>query len=473
MISEIKKKFKDCILNKCGYDENINKKIILAVSGGADSLSMLLLFTELIEKQRIVCAHFNHKIRKHDAERDAEFVKNTAELLGVEYISEEKNVPEIAKQNSMGLEEAARICRYEFLQKIASKYGENSLIAVAHNKGDRIETIIHNVSRGTSIDGLKGIEYRKGNIIRPLLDISRAEIESVCDYFNIKPMFDVTNNDNSYKRNKIRNVVIPFLHETFGEEIDDHILKLSDSAKADSLYLQKVTLQAYDECCGEEIVPFKRICIDFKKYFKLDSAIQNRLIRFVLGKVTDFNNYVVFPEYTGIYSDMILRVRSFASNQETGKFIEVGSGVICVLSYEKFYFTHKSLLENDNTNKNFKILVEEICAGECINLQNKDNGVEYFDAHKLEELYGKDFLEKITIKKYSTGNVYFYPFGMKGHKTLRKFLIDNKIGTFERNFVRYIAIEDDVLWIPQIRRSNIATIDKNTSRAIIIKYVSV
>ena len=82
-------------------------------------------------------------------------------------------------------------------------------------------------------------------------------------------------------------------------------------------------------------------------------------------------------------------------------------------------------------------------------------------------------LLKITIKKYSTGNVYFYPFGMKGHKTLRKFLIDNKIGTFERNFVRYIAIEDDVLWIPQIRRSNIATIDKNTSRAIIIKYVSV
>lgn len=473
MISEIKKKFKECIFNKCGYNENINKKIILAVSGGADSLSMLLLFSELIDRKRIVCAHFNHKIRKDDAERDAEFVEKTAELLGIEYIYEEKNVPDIAKKHSMGLEEAARMCRYEFLQKIASKNGENSLIAVAHNKGDRIETIIHNVSRGTSIDGLKGIEYRKGNIIRPLLDISRKEIENVCEYFNIKPMFDVTNNDNSYKRNKIRNVVIPFLHETFGKEIDEHILKLSDSAKTDSLYLQKVTLQAYDECCGEESVPFKRICVDVEKYCKLDCAIQNRLIRMALGKVKNSNNNVVFPEYTGIYSDMILRVRTFVGNQETGKYIEVGSGVICVLSYEKFYFTHDSLLENDNSNEKYQLLIEEIDVNDCVNLKEKDKKVEYFDALKLEEQYGKDFFERITVNKYGTGNINFCPFGMKGHKTLRKFLIDNKIGTFERDFVRYVAIDDDVLWIPGIRRSNIATIDKNTSRAIIIKYVSV
>ena len=104
-------------------------------------------------------------------------------------------------------------------------------------------------------------------------------------------------------------------------------------------------------------------------------------------------------------------------------------------------------------------------------MQNKDNGVEYFDAHKLEELYGKDFFEKITIKKYSTGNVYFYPFGMKGHKSLRKFLIDSKIGTFERAFAELIMIDEDILWIPGIRRSNIAPIDKNTSRVIIIRYI--
>jgi tRNA(Ile)-lysidine synthase len=76
------------------------------------------------------------------------------------------------------------------------------------------------------------------------------------------------------------------------------------------------------------------------------------------------------------------------------------------------------------------------------------------------------------MNKYSKGDVLFSPFGMKGHKTLRKFLIDNKIGTFERTFVEYVSIGDDILWIPGLRRSNIAPIDKNTSRVIIIKYVS-
>ena len=160
MYEEIYQKFQKCALEKCNLN-SYKGKIIAAVSGGADSVGMLLLLKELFGKDRIICAHFNHKIRIGDSDEDASFVEHLSASLGIEFLYEEANVPFFAEKNHLGLEEAARILRYGFLRRIA---GDN-YIAVAHNKGDKIETIFHNISRGTSIDGLKGIEYEKNNII--------------------------------------------------------------------------------------------------------------------------------------------------------------------------------------------------------------------------------------------------------------------------------------------------------------------
>ena len=468
MDSCIIEKFKNCLFNKCNIDINSSDKIILAVSGGADSVCMLILFSELFDSKRLVCAHFNHKIRLNDAESDAKFTKLLSDSLNVKFEYSEENIPDYAKVNGFGLEEAARICRYRFLKNLAKKYGENTLISVAHNKNDRVETILHNISRGSSIDGLKGIEYRKGNIIRPLLDLSRIEIEEICKSKNIKPVYDITNSDNNYKRNKIRNVILPFLNSAFGDDFTEHIIKLSDSAVADSNYLSKKTCEAYVKCCKEESHPFDKIILDKNLFFQLDESIRNRLLRLILSKVCDINKKNIFPEYTGIYSDMILRVNSFLSNCDAGKYTEIGSGVVCVSSYGNCYFTHKSFFDVNYIKGRIDIETKSVDAFV------KDRNVlsEVFDFDKLEKVYGKDFLSDIKVNKYSKGDVLFSPFGMKGHKTLRKFLIDNKIGTFERAFVEYVSIGADILWIPGIRRSNIAPIDKNTSRVIIIKYVS-
>lgn len=467
MNSYITEKFKNCLFNKCKIDINSNNKIILAVSGGADSVCMLILFSELFDRNRLICAHFNHKIRFDDADNDAAFTKKIADSLNIKFEYSEKNVPDFAKDNGYGLEEAARICRYDFLKNLAKSYGEDTMISVAHNKSDRVETILHNISRGSSIDGLKGIEYKKGNIIRPILDLSRDEIEEICKSRNIKPVYDITNSDNSYKRNKIRNVIMPFLNSAFDNDFGDHIIKLSDSAIVDSNFLNKLTLDAFRCCCKEEIYPFTKITLDKKLFFDLDESLRNRLLRLIISKVRDIDNIIIFPEYTGIYSDMILRVNSFLNNSDVGKYTEIGSGVICVTSYGNCYFTHKSIL-NSKFNKG-KIIVEE----KSVDFIKKDNKfIEFFDYNKLEEMYGSNFLSEIKLINYDKGDALFSPFGMKGHKTLRKFLIDNKIGTFERAFVEYVSIGDDILWIPGIRRSNIAPIDKNTSRVIIIKYVS-
>lgn len=471
MISDIKKIFKDCIINKCLVNEKQNFKIIAAVSGGADSVCMLLLLKDLFGAEKIICAHFNHKIRGEEADHDELFTRDLAEKIGVQFKSAEADVPSYAKSEGIGLEAAARKLRYDFLNLTAKQFDGEVFIAVAHNKSDKVETIIHNISRGTSIDGLKGIEYKRNNIIRPLLDLSRNEIEFVCNYFNVKPVFDATNADNKYKRNLIRNDVIPYLTNAFGNDFSDHILKLSESASADSLFLHKVTLEAFEKCCSIENKPFPKIVINRNCFMGLDKAIQNRLIRFVLSRVRDDCKNFVFPEYTGIYSDMILRVCYFVNGNNSGKFIEIGSGVYCVSAYSNFYFSHKSVMTPKSTLDS-KVEISEVARTDFMLDIHEFSTTEYFDGDELEKLFGSDFVDRIKIIRGDIGDFSFYPFGMSGHKPVRKFLIDSKIGTFERAFVEFVVVDNCILWIPEVRRSNVAPIDKNTTRVIIVKYIS-
>ena len=467
MYEEIYQKFQKCALEKCNLN-SYKGKIIAAVSGGADSVGMLLLLKELFGKDRIICAHFNHKIRIGDSDEDASFVEHLSASLGIEFLYEEANVPFFAEKNHLGLEEAARILRYGFLRRIA---GDN-YIAVAHNKGDKIETIFHNISRGTSIDGLKGIEYEKNNIVRPILDLSKDEINQVCEHFNIKPVFDKTNSDNSYTRNKIRNKILPFLKNELNDSFEDHILQLSNAATVDNSFLEKYTKKVFDEVCVVTNQPFFKIELNYSKYSDLDVAIKRRLIRLILSQIINSDKKAVFPEYTGIYSDMILRVENALEIKETGKITEVSAGVICVTDYNGSYFTHKDIINSFDKIKD-KILVRELSTDEVINLDfyNKPLNIEYFDVAKMESLYGEDFLDKIKITGWSSDDVIF-PIGMEKSKKIRDILINSKIGRFERQFVKLVTIDKDVLWIPKIKRSNIAPIDKNSTRVIIVEYVS-
>ena len=169
---------------------------------------------------------------------------------------------------------------------------------------------------------------------------------------------------------------------------------------------------------------------------------------------------------------MILRVENALEIKETGKITEVSAGVICVTDYNGSYFTHKDIINSFDKIKD-KILIRELSIDEVINLDfyNKPLNIEYFDMAKMESLYGAAFLDKIKITGWSSDDVIF-PIGMEKSKKIRDILINSKIGRFERQFVKLVTIDKDVLWIPKIKRSNIAPIDKNSTRVIIIEYVS-
>ena len=154
-------------------------RIVLGVSGGADSISLFFVMVGLCKKYNIdiVVVHVNHGIRGEDAKRDEEYVQRLCERHGVPFECVRVNIRELAKQEKMSEEEAGRKVRYEAFANVAKKYGCNK-IAVAHNQNDVSETVLLNMFRGSGLKGLVGIEPVRGNVIRPLLCVKRSEIET-------------------------------------------------------------------------------------------------------------------------------------------------------------------------------------------------------------------------------------------------------------------------------------------------------
>lgn len=479
MYQDIFRKFLDTSYNKCNIYSDPPTGIVAAVSGGSDSVCLLMLLCEYIGKENIICAHFNHRLREGEADRDEDFTRNLAMSVGVRFVCGSADVRSYSLKNGLGTEEGARKLRYEFLHNIAHEAGD-ALIATGHNSGDRIETVIFNIARGTSVDGLKGIEYRtKKGIVRPILDLTKAETLEVCEYFGIKPMYDSTNSDNSYRRNLIRNNLLPYIKNNLGSDIEEHILRLSDSAAADSEYLNERTEEAYAICCTEQDRPFRRILLDTYKFSKLHVSIKKRLIRYIMGRVKDELGREIFPNCTGVYSDMIETACLLAENMKTGKRVDMPLGLKCVTEAGYISFIHITCLESgqkriyesmDITAEALEIPQEEI---QCI-IKNKKENEEIFDADKLSEIAGADIFHDITRIEFRSGKSgdRFTPFGAAGGKGLNKFYIDKKISKAERMYIKIAALGNEVLWIPGIRRSGAAPIDKNTTRVIILRCIS-
>ncbi len=250
-------------------------KIVVGVSGGPDSITLINILLELKEKYQIslIVAHINHMIREN-AKIDEAFVKSYCEKNKIDFFVEHKNIIELAQKEKRGIEETGRDIRYKFFEEVLNKTKANK-IAIAHNLNDNCETVLMNIIRGTGISGLKGIEAKRDKYIRPLIETSREEIEEYCKEQNLNPRHDESNDDNTYTRNKIRNILIPELKETFNPNIVVGIKRLSDIVKEEENFLEKETDKVYSEIVIDDK---NKIVYDLKKFNLQDVVIQKRLI---------------------------------------------------------------------------------------------------------------------------------------------------------------------------------------------------
>ena len=261
-------------------------KLVLGVSGGPDSICMLNILQKIKEKEKnnfdFVVAHVNHMIRK-EAKEDENFVKAYCEKNNIQFYSKSIDVQKLANNNKMSTEEAGRNARYTFFDEVLQKINGNK-IAIAHNKNDKVETIIMNELRGCGIQGLKGIEPIRDKYIRPLIECEREEIEKYCDENNLHPRIDRTNFENIYTRNKIRNIVIPYIKEEFNPNIIETMDRLSKLVTEQEIYIHKQVQQIYKEILIEELNQ-QSIILDLKKFNQQEKVIKSNIIIYTITRL--------------------------------------------------------------------------------------------------------------------------------------------------------------------------------------------
>lgn len=259
-------------------------RIVVGVSGGPDSICLLHVLQQIQKRGlnfEINVAHINHMIRAN-AILDEEYVENYCKKQSIPVFIKRISVLEIAEKEKIGTEEAGRNVRYHFFEEVKEKTNSNK-IATAHNSNDNAETVIMNLIRGCGIDGLKGIERKTGNLIRPLIDISREEIEDYCKQNNLNPRIDESNEQLIYQRNKVRNVMIPYIQKEFNANFVGTLNRLSQIAKEEADFIEQITKKQYEKIVKKEDKGL--IELDLKQFNLLETVIKKRVLRYTIYRV--------------------------------------------------------------------------------------------------------------------------------------------------------------------------------------------
>ena len=309
-------------------------KIVLAVSGGPDSISMLSILNNIRVKKiidfEITVAHINHMIRK-EAKEDEEYVKNYCIKNKIDFYSKSIDVKKLANNNKVGTEEMGRIVRYQFFDEILEKTNSNK-IAIAHNKNDKAETIIMNILRGSGITGLKGIDVKNGKYIRPLIECERVEIENYCEKEKLNPRIDKTNFENTYTRNKIRNIVIPYIKKEFNPNIIETLNRLSEVVVDEENYIEKQISRIYQELLYLENE--KEIILNLREFNIQEKVIKSRIIIYTITRL--------FGTSKGIGKVHIEDIIELCKNNIGNKYLTPNKNIKILIKNHKIYFTKEN-----------------------------------------------------------------------------------------------------------------------------------
>lgn len=447
---------------------NKNDKVLVALSGGPDSVCLLHMLYSLKDKLKIklFAAHINHCLRGNEADEDEEYVKNFCKRLEIPCYVKRADINKIAEERKISSEMAGREVRYEFFDEIYNKYGLNK-IAVAHNSNDQAETILMRIMRGTGLEGLIGIKpVRDNKYIRPILCLTREEIEYYCDKNNLNPKIDKTNLENIYSRNKIRLEMIPYIKKNFNSHIIATLNRLSSLSAIDEEYMDHVLEEKYKEFCRNS----KDKIIIEKKAFKEHKAILSRIIRKVYSKVSG-NGYNFEMKHI---DDLI-----FLQTGETGREIHFPNDIIGKNVYgdieiykcknkenfkiEKVFISKESLKNGKEFNLSEKIgydIYIDIFSNKSIQFDN-NSLIKYFDYDKIKE--------GITIRGKEDGDK-IIPLGMRGSKKLKNIFIDSKIPKEERAKIPLVCFDNNIAWIVGLKVSDDFKVNKQTKNIIKLNF---
>ena len=454
-------------------------RIVIGVSGGADSVCLLHVLNELSKEEdvQLFAVHVNHGIRGLEAKADEDFVKQFCDKLGIPLRIFEYDVKGIAKAEGLSEEEAGRKVRYQaFLNECESN--QCNKIAVAHNKNDNAETVLFHLFRGSGITGLTGIVssrdikagLSKVTLIRPLLCVSRKEIETYLFERGITYQTDATNLTDDYSRNKIRNQVLTYVTKEINQKAIEHVTQAATQLKEIQEFINRMASAKFSELVEEENNVLR---VDIYKLKQEDFVIQKELVRRILAKLGG--------SLKDIEAKHIQQVLDLLEKQ-VGKQINMPYRIIAMREYDKVKFYINNIFINKCNCKTVPVTIDlpgrypiamhgkmleiEVFENEKNMIYPKNKYTKWFDYGKIENT--------VEIRTRQEGD-YIQINCSGGRKKLKDYFIDLKIPKEERSNILLVADGNHIMWIldDRDRMSEKYKVVKSTKKILSMSLLNV
>lgn len=404
-------------------------RVLIGVSGGADSIALLEFFVSVKEKYDLdICvAHIEHGIRGEDSVSDAEFVENYCKKLGVKFYLKTIDAPNLAKKAKMGVEEYSRMARYDFFNTI-----ECDKIATAHNLTDNIETLLFRLARGTGLKGACSIPAVRGKIIRPFIEVSSSEIRKWCNDNNIPYRVDCTNSDSAYSRNLIRLEILPLfekLNANYQDNIDDFISDVNE----DYSFIDNYVKSIYPKIVKDNE-------IDLPKLNELDLPIKKRIL------IMFFNENGYSLNRIHLQSVIDITLKSGKSQIKENVFAISAKGKIRLAKF-------------NDLNKKDKFVTKILNIDEF-----KDKNIDFYcDCDKI--------IGNITIRARQAGDR-IKPAGRNVSKTLKKLFNESAYPVEKRDEKIVVCDDFGIVGVIGLCADERVKVDCNTAKILTIKLPS-
>ena len=409
-------------------------KVLVALSGGADSVALLRVLTDL--GYTCECAHCNFHLRGEESNRDEKFVRTLCDEHNIPLHIKHFETNSYAKEKQISIEMAARELRYEWFEELRKETGA-TVIAVAHHRDDSVETFLLNLIRGTGINGLKGIQTKNGYIVRPLLETSREDILNYLDYLKQDYVTDSTNLQDEYMRNKIRLNLLPMMKDmnpSIMESIQNTAEKLAEAANIYNQNRKEILKTSIQITSDGYMLPIRTI---------LEDTAPQSLLHEWLSPV-------------GFNSSQIKDIHQSLKNEQSGK-------LFISNKWELLRDRDFLILQPKQKEENIpKISIETIEIDNDFILL-KDKNIACLDADKVAL--------PLEIRKWKKGDK-FVPFGMKGQKKVSDYLTDKKFSLFQKEKQYVACCEGEIVWLVGERSDERYKITERTQRALILKIQS-
>lgn len=429
----------------------VNKDYVLVgLSGGADSIALAYVLFLLSKEMgfQVIAVHVNHMLRGNDSDADEAFVLHFCQKHEIKCERFKKDILSFANEQKLSIEQAGRKYRQFCFEETSKKYS-NSVIATGHHQNDLVETFFINLFRGSSSSGLAGMDYVSDlGYIKPLLDVSRHEIEAFIKEKALGYCVDQSNFEVDYTRNKIRNELIPYIEENINPSIQKTICKTSDLMRLEKQYWAEKSLALFLQYCH---VDDQGMCVMIEKE-KLDALClleKHHLIRRMLQKLLGNVEDITYKH-----------IQAVVNLNQTGKKLNLSRGVLAYLTSNRLILTVPNLSIGESQNKtSFNVLPMTIKA-------YKEN-INVYQASNVIAVDEKKICGHLSLRKRQDGDR-FMPLGMTHLKKLKDFFIDQKIPQMERDLIPLLCDEEKIIWVCGYRQDERTRISKTTENILII-----